>query len=93
METPTPKKGTWTLTAPDGAKFEAESPMKCLRKEQGTRVPRKVAMERLFASMNKCFLCGKDDYKFTLGKGTPAEIQVCLACKNTLFAWKKINVG
>lgn len=88
MDTPKPQNGTWILTAPDGTQFKAESPLKCCRKEQETRVPAQVALDRLFAAMNmkKCFLCEEDDSKFTLGKGTPAEIEVCLTCKNTLLA-------
>jgi hypothetical protein len=86
METPKPQVGIWTLTAPDGSEFKAESPMYCCRKEQETRAPKEVALERLFASMNKCWLCEEDDYKYTLGKGTPAEIKVCLTCKNTLLS-------
>ena len=87
MDTPKPQIGTWKLTDPDGTEFKAESPLHCCHKERETRVPAKVELDRIFVAMNmkKCFLCGRNDYEFTLGHGTPAEIKVCQTCKNALF--------
>lgn len=41
-------KGTWTLTAPDGRKWEAETPLQCVSLEQKDRVPPEIAIERIF---------------------------------------------
>lgn len=42
-----PQVGIWTLVAPDGRKWEADSPIHCCRDEQKERVPPQVAIERL----------------------------------------------
>jgi hypothetical protein len=47
METPKPQAGTWTLTAPDGRTWQAESPLHCCGAEQRERVPADVAMARI----------------------------------------------
>ena len=47
METPKPMPGTWTLTAPNGRTWQAESPLHCCGAEQRERVPREVAMKRV----------------------------------------------
>lgn len=46
-KTPPPQAGTWTLTAPDGRTWQADSPLKCCGLEQRERVPASVAMARL----------------------------------------------
>ena len=53
METEKPRmKGTWTLVAPDGRKWKAESPIKCCKLEQDERIPFKIRMERLMTFIN-----------------------------------------
>ena len=49
-ETPKPQAGEWTLTAPDGRTWKADSPLKTVGAEQRERVPAKVAIERIFAA-------------------------------------------
>ena len=49
METPKPMQGTWTLTAPDGRTWQAESPLRCAGLEQRERVPPEVGMARVLA--------------------------------------------
>jgi hypothetical protein len=39
--------GTWTLTAPDGRTWQADSPLRCTRLEQRERVPADVAFARI----------------------------------------------
>ena len=51
METKKPMQGTWTLIAPDGRRYEADSPIACCSKEQRERVPAEVALDRLCAAM------------------------------------------
>ena len=46
METPKPMEGTWTLVAPDGKRYHADSPLKCCKSEQEERVPEEVGMKR-----------------------------------------------
>jgi len=46
-DTPKPQQGIWTLIAPDGRRWQAESPIKVIREEQRERVPTKVALDRL----------------------------------------------
>lgn len=48
-DTPTPKaqEGEWTLTAPDGRQWKADSPLKCVSNEIKERVPADVAMARI----------------------------------------------
>ena len=53
METPKPMQGTWTLTAPDGQMWQAESPIRCVSQEQRERVPADVAMARVLAMANE----------------------------------------
>jgi hypothetical protein len=48
METPKTMNGTWTLTAPDGRTWQAETPMQCVSLEQRERVPAEVALSRIF---------------------------------------------
>lgn len=48
-DTPTPPAmpGTWTLTAPDGRQWQAESPLKCCALEMHERVPAHVRAARI----------------------------------------------
>lgn len=48
METPKPMAGTWTLTAPDGRTWQADSPLRVVALEQRERVPADVAVARIF---------------------------------------------
>jgi hypothetical protein len=50
METPKPMAGTWTLTAPDGREWKAETPLRCCGLEQRERVPADVALARILAA-------------------------------------------
>lgn len=40
--------GTWTLTAPDGRTWQADSPLKACSDEQRDRIPAEVALKRIF---------------------------------------------
>lgn len=42
------QKGTWTLIAPDGRTWTAETPLACVGKEHRERIPPSVALERIF---------------------------------------------
>jgi hypothetical protein len=85
MEIPKPQTGTWILTTPNGMEFKAESPIKCCRKEQKTRIPKEVSAARLKALLDQCDLCEESISTFIMAKGTPAEIEVCETCRNTLL--------
>ena len=80
-----PQIGTWELIAPDGTSFKAFSPIMCVKKERVLRVPPELAIERMTAFLNSCDLCEDSEAKYILAKETPAEIRVCLTCKNTIF--------
>ncbi len=41
------QKGTWTLIAPDGRKWQDESPLKVAAKEMRERVPERVGVQRI----------------------------------------------
>lgn len=60
-DTPKPQQGTWTLTAPDGRTWQADSPIACVRNEQRERVPAEVALQRIKAAVAEdlCELCGE----------------------------------
>lgn len=47
METPKPQAGTWTLEAPDGRTWQADSPLRCCGAELQERVPAHVALARI----------------------------------------------
>lgn len=53
-DTPTPKsqQGTWTLTAPDGRQWQADSPLKACAAEQRERVPADVGLARIMREVN-----------------------------------------
>lgn len=56
-----PQIGTWTLTAPDGRTWQAESPLHCIAKERNERVPATVQLNRIFKEVNYQFYpCGCD---------------------------------
>lgn len=46
-------QGTWTLTAPDGRKWEADHPLKCVRAEINGRVPADVQLARILAAADE----------------------------------------
>lgn len=52
-ETPRWQAGTWTLTAPDGRTWQADSPLKCCGAEQRERVPPEVALARIFKACDE----------------------------------------
>jgi len=52
-ETPRPQECAWTLTAPDGRTWIAESPMRACSKEQRERVPPDVALARIFSMLDE----------------------------------------
>jgi len=74
------------LISPTGIEFKAESPIKCLREERNSRVSPAETLANVEKFLSQCELC--EDAKIThiLGKGTPAEIRVCITCKNTLLS-------
>ena len=51
--TPKPQEGLWTLTAPDGRTYQADSPLRCCGLEQRERVPADVAMARIFRAASE----------------------------------------
>ena len=51
IETPKPQAGTWTLTAPDGRTWQADSPLRCVSAEMLERVPASVQMARIWAAV------------------------------------------
>lgn len=53
METPKPQQGTWTLTAPDGRTWQADSPLRACSLEQRERVPAEVALARVLEVANE----------------------------------------
>lgn len=53
VDTPKPQAGTWILFAPDGRKWEADSPLKVVSLEQRERVPAAVALERIAAAVQE----------------------------------------
>lgn len=53
MKTKKPQKGTWTLIAPDGRKWQADSPIKVVVLEQRERIPAKIAIERVLTAINE----------------------------------------
>jgi len=46
------QQGTWTLTAPDGRQWQAESPLQCCGKENAERIPAQLRLQRIFNGMN-----------------------------------------
>lgn len=50
-KTPRPQEGTWTLTAPDGRTWTAESPLAVCGLEQRERIPPSVAIARIMEDM------------------------------------------
>jgi hypothetical protein len=51
--TPKPQAGLWTLTAPDGRTYQADSPLRCCGLEQRQRVPADVAMARILRAASE----------------------------------------
>lgn len=51
METLKSMPGTWTLTAPDGRTWQADTPLRCAAAEQRERVPADVAMARVMEAI------------------------------------------
>lgn len=49
--TPKPMAGEWTLTAPDGRTWKAESPIHCVQAESNDRIPPLLALSRIRRSM------------------------------------------
>lgn len=49
--TPKPMAGEWTLTAPDGRTWTAESPIHCVQAESKDRIPPDIALARIRASL------------------------------------------
>jgi hypothetical protein len=52
-DTPKPMQGIWTLIAPDGKAWQAESPLRVVAKESRERVPASVALERIYAAADE----------------------------------------
>lgn len=46
-----PQKGTWTLIAPDGRKWEGETPLSVVGQEQRGRIPPSLALERIMRAL------------------------------------------
>ncbi len=65
------KVSTWTLIAPDGRTWTADSSLKVCGLEQRERIPPSVAMARILECISACPECG--------GPGSEATA-VCLSC-------------
>lgn len=52
-DTPKPMPGTWTLTAPDGRTWQADSPLRVVAKESRERVPASVALDRILKAADE----------------------------------------
>lgn len=52
-DTPKPMQGTWTLTAPDGRTWQADSPLRVVAVESRERIPATVALERIYAAASE----------------------------------------
>jgi hypothetical protein len=52
-ETPKAQEGTWTLTAPDGRIFTAQSPIQCCAAESNQRIPPAVALARIARGLDE----------------------------------------
>ena len=48
-----PQAGTWTLTAPDGRKWEGKTPLDVVRQENAERVPATVRLQRLHQGIHE----------------------------------------
>lgn len=48
-----PQIGTWTLTAPDGRTWKADSPLQCCGAESRERIPADVALQRIYAACDE----------------------------------------
>ena len=53
VRTPPLDVGTWTLTAPDGRTWQADSPLRVCAIEQRERVPASVAYARIMAELKR----------------------------------------
>jgi hypothetical protein len=51
--TPMPMQGTWTLTAPDGRTWRADSPLRAAAMESRERIPAHVALARIQAACDE----------------------------------------
>lgn len=69
--TPQPMAGEWTLTAPDGRAFTADSPIRCMHAEMNERIPPLLALARIRRALmdeaaerkSKAFDTLPDDYE------------------------------
>lgn len=95
MQTEKPMYGTWTLTAPDGRTWSAESPLKCCALEQHERVPSEVALARVMdacAEHHVGYLKSVEGSAFPLWDETVVAVQKrlttahCLPYSNTTAA-------
>lgn len=75
----------WVLISPNGEKFTGESPAKCAFKEYRSRESVADEIDKITAFLNICDLCEKNKWEFVLGKGTPAERNVCWECKKAIL--------
>lgn len=64
-----PQAGVWTLTAPDGRKWEADTPIRVVAKEQNERIPAHVRLERIMSAVD----------------AQPAEVQEPVAWANKQY--------
>ena len=53
MNTDQTQEGVWTLTAPDGRAWKADSPLRCVRAEMDDRVPASVQLARVMAAVDE----------------------------------------
>lgn len=62
--------GTWTLTAPDGRQWTAESGLHCAALEQRERIPAKVMLDRIFTELEPT----EDEKRITALESTRDEL-------------------
>jgi hypothetical protein len=60
MKTSKPMVGIWTLTAPNGRTWEAETPIQCVSKERRERVSEDEAVRRVIKNFTPCMTCKKN---------------------------------
>lgn len=65
--------GTWTLTAPNGRTWQAESPLRCVSKERNERVPASVQLARIQAEADKW--CEGGIHAFNIGERTYVAVE------------------
>jgi hypothetical protein len=103
--TPKPMQGTWTLTAPDGRTWQADSPLRACSAEQRERVPPAVALARVMAmadepdfaerhiQLGKFYSAKNTDELINKMESHIAKLQSKLAAATPGFAPQRVREG